>query len=103
MMTFLLRHPILRLVLSPQHLKRTMTLGMKSIWLHKLRSFLTALGVVFGVASVVAMLAIGEGASHEAQEQIRKLGSQNIILRSAKPSDLRAAATKLGAWSSTTV
>ena len=87
MMTFLLRHPILRLVLSPQHLKRTMTLGMKSIWLHKLRSFLTALGVVFGVASVVAMLAIGEGASHEAQEQIRKLGSQNIILRSAKPSD----------------
>jgi putative ABC transport system permease protein len=64
-----------------------MSLGMKSIWLHKLRSFLTALGVVFGVASVVAMLAIGEGASHEAQEQIRKLGSQNIILRSNKPSD----------------
>ena len=87
MMTFLLRHPILRLVLSPQHLTRTMSLGMKSIWLHKLRSFLTALGVVFGVASVVAMLAIGEGASHEAQEQIRKLGSQNIILQSAKPSD----------------
>jgi putative ABC transport system permease protein len=87
MMTFLMRHPILRLVLSPQHLKRSMSMGMKSIWLHKLRSFLTALGVVFGVASVVAMLAIGEGASHEAQEQIRKLGSQNIILRSAKPSD----------------
>jgi len=86
-MTFLLRHPILRLMLSPQHLKRTMSVGMKSIWLHKLRSFLTALGVVFGVASVVAMLAIGEGASHEAQEQIRKLGSQNIILQSTKPSD----------------
>jgi putative ABC transport system permease protein len=64
-----------------------MLLGMKSIWLHKLRSFLTALGVVFGVASVVAMLAIGEGASHEAQEQIRKLGSQNIILESVKPTD----------------
>ena len=43
--------------------------------------------MVFGVASVVAMLAIGEGASHEAQEQIRKLGSQNVILESVKPSD----------------
>jgi len=60
---------------------------MKSIWLNKLRSFLTALGVIFGVASVVAMLAIGEGASHEAQEQIRRLGSQNIILESVKPPD----------------
>ena len=80
-------HPILRLVLSPQHLWRTISLGMKSIWLNKLRSFLTALGVIFGVASVVAMLAIGEGASHEAQEQIRRLGSQNIILESVKPPD----------------
>ncbi|MCW0219626.1 MAG: ABC transporter permease [Prosthecobacter sp.] len=52
-----------------------------------MRSFLTALGVIFGVASVVAMLAIGEGASHEAQEQIRRLGSQNIILESVKPPD----------------
>ncbi|MCX6840090.1 MAG: ABC transporter permease [Verrucomicrobia bacterium] len=86
-MSFLARHPVLRLVASPQHLWRTLSLGIKTIWLHKLRSFLTALGVVFGVASVVAMLAIGEGASHEAQEQIRKLGSQNIILQSVKPPD----------------
>ena len=87
MIPFFQRHPILRLMLSPQHLKRTMSLGVKSIWLHRLRSFLTALGVVFGVASVVAMLAIGEGASQEAQDQIRKLGSQNIILQSMKPSE----------------
>jgi putative ABC transport system permease protein len=86
-MSFLARHPILRLMASPQHLWRTLSLGLKTIWLHKLRSFLTALGVVFGVASVVAMLAIGEGASHEAQEQIRRLGSQNIILQSVKPPD----------------
>jgi putative ABC transport system permease protein len=76
--------PLLRL-LSPSHLWRTVSLGVKSLWLHKLRSLLTALGVVFGVASVVAMLAIGEGASHEAQEQIRKLGSLNIIIESVKP------------------
>ncbi len=86
-MSFFAAHPVLRLILSPQHLWRTLSLGIKTIWLHKLRSFLTALGVVFGVASVVAMLAIGEGASYEAQEQIRKLGSQNIILQSVKPPD----------------
>jgi putative ABC transport system permease protein len=86
-MSWLAAHPLLRLLLSPQHLKRSIALGTKSLWLHKLRSFLTALGVVFGVASVVAMLAIGEGASHEAQEQIKKLGSQNIILQSVKPPD----------------
>lgn len=65
--------------------KRTILLGLKSLWLHRLRSLLTALGIVFGVSSVIAMLAIGEGASFEAQEQIRKLGSQNVILRSVKP------------------
>ncbi|MFZ4767347.1 MAG: ABC transporter permease, partial [Roseimicrobium sp.] len=86
-MLSLTAHPLLRLALSPQHLWRSIEVGAKSIWLHKLRSLLTALGVVFGVASVVAMLAIGEGASHEAQEQIRKLGSQNVILESIKPSD----------------
>src|SRR5437867_7025039 len=71
--------------LSWSRLKRTIRLGLKSLWLHRLRSLLTALGIVFGVCSVIAMLAIGEGASHEAQEQIKNLGSQNIILRSVKP------------------
>src|SRR3989454_1579445 len=66
-------------------LKRVVRLGVKSLWLHKLRSLLTVLGIVFGVCSVIAMLAIGEGASFEAQEQIKNLGSQNIILRSIKP------------------
>src|SRR6266487_43056 len=66
-------------------LKRVVRLGVKSLWLHKLRSLLTVLGIVFGVCSVIAMLAIGEGASFEAQEQIKNLGSQNIILRSVKP------------------
>jgi putative ABC transport system permease protein len=63
----------------------TVRLGVKSLLLHKLRSVLTMLGIIFGVCSVIAMLAIGEGASHEAQEAIKKLGSQNIIIRSIKP------------------
>jgi putative ABC transport system permease protein len=69
----------------PARLRRTFQLAIKSLWLHRLRSLLTVLGIVFGVCSVIAMLAIGEGASYEAQEQIKRLGSQNIILRSAKP------------------
>jgi putative ABC transport system permease protein len=69
--------------------KRTVVLGLRSLWLHRLRSLLTVLGIVFGVCSVIAMLAVGEGASSEAQEQIRRLGSTNIIVRSVKPNEER--------------
>jgi putative ABC transport system permease protein len=63
----------------------TVKLGVKSLMLHKLRSALTMLGIIFGVCSVISMLAIGEGASYEAQEAIKRLGSLNIIIRSVKP------------------
>ena len=66
---------------------RALKLGMKSLLLHKLRSGLTVLGIVFGVAAVISMLAIAEGTSREAREQIRALGATNIIVRSVKPSD----------------
>src|SRR5688500_3123491 len=68
-------------------LANTVRLGFKSLKLHKLRAALTMLGIIFGVCSVIAMLAIGEGASYEAQEAIKKLGSKNIIVRSLKPPD----------------
>jgi putative ABC transport system permease protein len=71
--------------LSVARLQRAVRLGIRSLWLHRLRSLLTVLGIVFGVCSVISMLAVGEGASYEAQEQIKSLGSQNIILRSIKP------------------
>jgi putative ABC transport system permease protein len=66
---------------------RSLKLGMKSLLLHKLRSGLTILGIVFGVAAVIAMLAVGEGSSRDAQERFRLLGATNIIYRSVKPSD----------------
>ncbi|MBI2435022.1 MAG: ABC transporter permease, partial [Candidatus Hydrogenedentes bacterium] len=69
------------------NLARNVQLGVKNLLLHKLRSFLTMLGIVFGVASVIAMLSIGEGASKEALEQIRKLGSTNVIINSVKPQE----------------
>jgi len=74
-------------------LKRTLKLGAKSLWMHRLRSTLTALGIVFGVCSVIAMLAIGEGASQEAQDQIARLGSTNIIIRTIKPAEEQRAQT----------
>ncbi|MCH8333369.1 ABC transporter permease, partial [Candidatus Sumerlaeota bacterium] len=76
---------------------RVIGLGLRSLLSHKLRSGLTILGIVFGVGSVISMLAIGEGASREVLEQIRRLGSQNIIVRSVKPpKDTSAGASNLG-------
>ena len=72
---------------------RSLKLGMKSLLLHKLRSGLTILGIVFGVAAVIVMMAVSEGKSRDAQEQIEKLGATNIIYRSIKPSDESQAAT----------
>jgi len=73
---------------------RNIWLGIENLLLHKLRSFLTMLGVVFGVGSVVAMLSVGEGASKEALEQIRKLGSNNIIVSSKKSAEEEATSTE---------
>src|ERR1700729_3867804 len=62
-------------------------LGVSSLLLHKLRSGLTVLGIVFGVAAVISMLAVGEGSSRDAQERIQQLGATNIIVKSVKPSE----------------
>jgi putative ABC transport system permease protein len=58
--------------------------------MHKLRSTLTALGIIFGVSSVIAMLAIGEGASRETQAVIARLGSTNLIVETVSPPKVRA-------------
>jgi putative ABC transport system permease protein len=79
---------------------RHVRLGVRDLWLHRLRSFLTVLGVVFGVASVVAMLAVGEGASARALEQIRRLGSNNILLSAAKPATDPAESSGQSSWMS---
>lgn len=54
---------------------------------HKFRSFLTMLGIIFGVASVIAMLSIGEGAKREAIAKYQDLGVNNIIIREKSLSD----------------
>lgn len=72
--------------------KRTVKLGLKSLWMHRLRSTLTALGIIFGVSSVISMLAIGEGASRDAQEKIAQLGSRNIIIKTVDPPEEKSSA-----------
>ena len=74
-------------MMSTSHLLREINLGIKNLVLHGTRSLLTMLGIVFGVASVIAMLAVGEGASKEALEQIRLLGSNNIMIDAVKPAE----------------
>lgn len=64
---------------------QTIRMGCKSLALHPLRSVLTILGIFIGVASVIWLLAIGEGISREAQRQIEDLGADTIIVRSVKP------------------
>jgi len=64
---------------------RTWILGVKSLLLHPLRSLLTVLGIFIGVASVIWLVAIGEGISQQAQRQIEGLGADNIIVLSVKP------------------
>ena len=60
-------------------------LGLKNIGLHKLRSTLTSLGIILGVAAVIVVVSIGEGNKQATLREIQELGATNIILRSVKP------------------
>ncbi len=72
-------------------LLETLRLGLNNLRLHKLRSLLTALGIIIGIAAVVAIAAYGEGAKVAALRDIRQLGVRNIILRSVKPAESQTA------------
>ncbi len=60
-------------------------LSMHNILLHKVRSILTSLGIIFGVGSVIAMLAVSEGAKRAALGQIEAMGIDKIIVYGQKP------------------
>ena len=55
-------------------------IALESILSNKLKSILTALGIIFGVAAVISMLAIGNGAQQEILEQIKMVGVNNILI-----------------------
>ncbi len=55
-------------------------IAIESILANKLKSILTALGIIFGVAAVISMLAIGKGAQQEILDQIKMVGVNNILI-----------------------
>src|SRR3954471_3720859 len=62
------------------HVVFSMRTAVEAVAHNKLRAGLTSLGILFGVASVIAMLAIGRGAEQEILEQMRLLGTNNVIV-----------------------
>ncbi|MEX2641078.1 MAG: ABC transporter permease [Balneolales bacterium] len=63
-----------------QKLVYNFSIALKAIRQNTMRSLLTSLGIIFGVASVIAMLAIGRGAQEEVMQQMQLLGTNNIII-----------------------
>ncbi|HEY8510921.1 MAG TPA: ABC transporter permease [Cyclobacteriaceae bacterium] len=64
-----------------ERLLANLYIAVDAVLSNKMRSLLTALGIIFGVAAVIAMLAIGNGAQQEILEQIRLVGVNNIVVK----------------------
>ena len=64
-----------------------LTQGFDNLRAHKLRSILTMLGMIFGVAAVIAMLSIGAGAQQQVIAFIEQLGVRNVIVEAREPAD----------------
>jgi putative ABC transport system permease protein len=62
-------------------------LALRSLWLHKLRSFLSVLGIIIATAAVIILMALGKGSMEDAMEDIRQQGTTNLIVRSVKPTE----------------
>lgn len=65
--------------------------GVEALLANRFRAILTSLGIIFGVASVIAMLAIGNGAEREILEQMKEVGVNNIIIKPRTVSDNKKA------------
>ncbi len=58
----------------------TLNIAIDAVLANKFRSILTALGIIFGVGAVIAMMAIGNGARQEILEQIKMVGVNNVLI-----------------------
>lgn len=75
-------------------LRRSLGLAVRSLWLHKLRASLSVLGIVIGTSAVIALMAFGKGSMQDALNDIKRQGATNVIVRSVKPSDDSATASR---------
>ncbi len=78
------------------HLKNLLKVAIKSILKSRMRSLLTALGIIIGVAAVVVMVALGDGAQVQVEQQISSLGSNLIIIF---PGSVSSGGIRMGAGS----
>jgi len=74
--------------------RRSFVLAVRSLWLHKLRAFLSVLGIIIGTSAVIALIAFGKGSMQDALEDIKRQGATNIVIRSVKPPEGSASASK---------
>ncbi len=74
--------------------RRSFVLAIRSLWLHKLRAFLSVLGIIIGTSAVIALMAFGKGSMQDALEDIKRQGATNIVVRSVKPPDEGATASR---------
>jgi putative ABC transport system permease protein len=73
---------------------RSVGLAARSLWLHKLRSVLSMLGIIIGTGSVISLMSFGEGSMQDALDDIKRQGATNIIVRSVKPPDDASTTTR---------
>src|SRR5207244_3657711 len=76
--------------------RSSFVLALRSLSLHKLRPFLSVLGIIIGTASVIAMMAFGKGSMEDALEDIRRQGTNNVIVRSVK--SVEVSSSQRPAW-----
>ena len=62
--------------------RRSFILAVRSLWLHRLRAFLSVLGIIIGTGAVISLMAFGEGSMQDALDDIRRQGANNIMIRS---------------------
>ena len=74
--------------------------ALRAIWRNKIRSLLTALGIIVGIAAVIAVIAIGQGASTEMQRSISSMGNNLVMIF---PGSMRTGGMQMGAGAVTTL
>ena len=82
------------------NLSSTFQIALRALWVNKMRSFLTMLGIIIGVSAVITMLAVGTGASQKIAEQIASVGSNLIIVI---PGSITQGGLRMGGGSTSTL
>ena len=68
------------------HVFIILRVALKALARNKMRSTLTMLGIVIGVSAVIAMVAVGQGAENQVQEQIKSFGTNTVFVSAGSPS-----------------